>query len=192
MPNRFRAPLPPLVAAALLACATVFAPAAHAAALKVDPAASTVTATFKQLNVPVEARFKRFTARIDFDPAAPAASKAAVDMDVTSFDLGDADYNREVMKTEWFDAARHPTATFVSRSIKPAAGNRYDVAGTLTIKGKSADVQFPITLTKQGAREVFDGTLPVKRLTYDIGTGEWKDTSVVADEVLIKFHIVAQ
>ncbi|HTH45030.1 MAG TPA: polyisoprenoid-binding protein, partial [Oxalicibacterium sp.] len=28
-------------------------------------------------------------------------------------------------------------------------------------------------------------------LSYNIGEGEWKDTSMVADEVLIKFRIVA-
>ncbi|MGV7247295.1 YceI family protein, partial [Caballeronia sp. M23-90] len=26
---------------------------------------------------------------------------------------------------------------------------------------------------------------------FDVGSGEWKDTSVVADEVVIKFHLVA-
>lgn len=26
---------------------------------------------------------------------------------------------------------------------------------------------------------------------YNIGTGEWKDTSIVADDVQIKFHVVA-
>ncbi len=37
----------------------------------------------------------------------------------------------------------------------------------------------------------FDGVLPIKRSTFNIGTGEWKDTSIVADEVQIKFHLVA-
>jgi polyisoprenoid-binding protein YceI len=32
--------------------------------------------------------------------------------------------------------------------------------------------------------------LPIKRLTFNIGDGEWKDTSVVADEVVIKFRVV--
>ena len=36
-----------------------------------------------------------------------------------------------------------------------------------------------------------DGVLPIKRTTFNIGDGEWKDTSVVADEVQIKFHVVA-
>jgi polyisoprenoid-binding protein YceI len=49
----------------------------------------------------------------------------------------------------------------------------------------------PVTITQQGATQTFDGSLSIKRTQYDIGTGEWKDTSVVADEVMIKFHLVA-
>jgi polyisoprenoid-binding protein YceI len=49
----------------------------------------------------------------------------------------------------------------------------------------------PVTVTKQGAAQVYDGAVTVKRSQFDIGTGEWKDTSVVADDVTIKFHIVA-
>lgn len=169
---------------------------AVAAVLKVDPAKSTVSATFKQLGVPVEAKFNRFVAQIDFNPSAPETSKASVEMDVTSFDLGDPDYNREVLKKDWFNAAQFPKATFVSRSIKPSAGapagTRYDVAGPLTIKGKTTDVQFPMTLKKDGAQQVFEGTLPIKRLAYNIGEGEWKDTSIVHDEVLVKIRIAAQ
>jgi len=169
--------------------------AAHAAPLKIDAAKSSVSATFKQLNVPVEAKFKKFTAQIDFNSARPETSKASVDMEVTSFDLGDAEYNKEVMKKEWFNAAQFPKASFVSRSIKPAAGapvgTRYDVIGTLTIKGKTNDVQFPITMKKDGALQLFEGTLPIKRLAYNIGEGDWKDTSMVADEVLIKFRLAA-
>ena len=48
----------------------------------------------------------------------------------------------------------------------------------------------PVTVTQQGATQTFDGTLPIKRSQFDIGSGEWKDTSVVADEVSIKFHLV--
>ncbi|MFL9924338.1 YceI family protein [Herbaspirillum lusitanum] len=170
--------------------------AAFAAPLKVDAAKSTVGATFKQLNVPVDAKLKKFSAVIDFDAAKPESSKASVDIDVASFDLGDAEYNKEVQKKEWFNAAQFPKATFVTSSIKPsagaAAGTKYDVAGKLTIKGKSTDVSFPLTVKKEGATQVFDGTLPIKRLTYNIGEGEWKDTSMVADEVSIKFHFVAQ
>ncbi len=170
------------------------ASSAIAAPLKVDTGKSTVSAVFKQLNVPVEAKFKKFTAQIDFDSAKPDAAKAGVDIDIASFDLGDAEYNKEVLKKEWFNAAQFPKASFVSSSIKAAAGapagTKYDVAGKLTIKGKTADVHFPLAVKKDGGSLVFDGAVPIKRLTFNIGEGEWKDTGMVADEVTIKFHVV--
>ena len=167
--------------------------ASSAAALKTDAAKSSVTITFKQIGVPVDAKFKKFTALIDFDAARPEAAKASVDIDIAGFDLGDAEYNQEVMKKDWFNAVQFPKATFISGAIKPSASGagKYDVTGKLTIKGKSADVSFPLTVTKSGAAQVFDGVLPIKRLTYNIGEGDWKDTSTVADEVVIKFPVVA-
>lgn len=160
------------------------------AALKVDTAKSSVSAVSKQMGVPVEGKFKKFNAQIDFNAAKPEASKANVDIDVASFDLGSAEFNSEVMKKEWFNAAQFPKATFVSTGIKPAAGGKYDVAGKLTVKGKTADVVFPLTVKKEGAAQVFEGALPIKRLAHNIGEGEWKDTSMVADEVVIKFRVV--
>ena len=49
---------------------------------------------------------------------------------------------------------------------------------------------FPLQLKKEGSNQVFDGSLPIKRLAFGIGEGEWKDTGMVADEVVIKFHVV--
>lgn len=161
-----------------------------AAVLKTDSAKSSVAIVFKQLNVPVDAKFKKFNAQINFDSNKPETAKVSVDIDVSSFDLGDPDYNKEVLKKEWFNAAQFPQASFVASSIKPAAGGTFSVSGKLSIKGKTSDVQFPLTVKKEGNTQIFDGALPIKRLTYNIGDGEWKDTSMVADEVVIKFHVV--
>lgn len=164
---------------------------AGAAALKADPAKSTVSATFKQMNVPIESKFKKFTATIDYDAAKPDASKATVEVETASLDMGDPDYNKEVAKKEWFNAAQFPKATFVSSSIKAAGAAKLTVTGKLTVKGKTTDVTFPLTVKTEGGKQVFDGALPIKRLAYNIGEGEWKDTSMVADEVVLKFHVVA-
>lgn len=175
----------------LLAAALMSGAAAHAVPLKTDLAKSSVSATFKQMNVPVEARFKTFTAQIDYDAAKPEAAKATVDIGTASMDLGDPEYNREVAKKEWFNTAQFPKATFVSTSIKPAGTDKLNVAGKLTIKGKTANVAFPLTVKAAGKQQVFEGQLPIKRLAFNIGEGEWKDTSMVADEVVIKFRVTA-
>jgi polyisoprenoid-binding protein YceI len=70
-----------------------------------------------------------------------------------------------------------------------AGAGKLTVTGKLTIKGKAADVTFPLTVKADGGKQVFEGALPIKRLAYNIGEGEWKDTSMVADDVTIKFHV---
>jgi polyisoprenoid-binding protein YceI len=164
---------------------------AAAVPLKTDTAKSSVTATFKQMGVPVEAKFKQFTAQIDYDAAKPAASKATVEIHTASFDLGDPEYNKEVTKKEWFNAAQFPKASFVSSAITPAGAGKLNVVGKLTLKGRSADVSFPLAVKTEAGKQVFEGQLPIKRLAFNIGEGEWKDTSMVADEVVIKFRVAA-
>ncbi|HEX3379881.1 MAG TPA: YceI family protein [Paraburkholderia sp.] len=175
----------------LAAFAAASLTASGAALAQVDVAKSSVTATSKQMNVPVEGKFGKFTAQLSFDPAKPAAGSAQIDIDVASYDLGDESYNEQVRGKDWFDAKTWPSATFVSSAIAPAGGNQFKVTGKLTIKGKSETVVVPVTVSQQGGAQIFDGALPIKRSQFDVGTGEWKDTSVVADEVVIKFHIVA-
>ena len=160
---------------------------AHA---QMDASKSTVIATSKQMNVPVDGTFRKFTAQLVFDPTTPTAGSARLTIDTASYDLGDESYNQQVRGKDWFDTAQFPNATFVSSAIAPAGGNQFKVSGKLTIKGKSENVTLPVTVLQQGATQTFDGILPIRRSQFDIGTGQWKDTSVVADEVLIKFHII--
>lgn len=169
-------------AAALLAGGAVHA--------QLDTAKSTLVAVSRQMNVGVQGSFTKFSAQVDFDPAKPAGGSARITVDMSSYDLGDATYNDSVRGPEWFDAKAFPQATFISTSIVPTGPNQYSVNGNLTIKAHTQSVAVPVVLTQQGATQIFDGTLPIHRLAFDIGTGEWKDTSTVADEVLIKFHLV--
>ena len=176
----------------ILATAITLAIALPALAVitKLDTSKSTVSIVFKQMNVPVDAKFKKFTANIDYDSAKPESSKATMDIDVSSFDLGDPEYNQEVLKKEWFNAAQFPKASFISTSMKMGADGKLNVVGNLSIKGKTIVTSFPLQLKKEGSNQVFDGSLPIKRLAFSIGEGEWKDTGMVADEVVIKFHVV--
>ncbi|UGQ46003.1 YceI family protein [Massilia endophytica] len=166
--------------------------AAGAAVLKTDPAKTSVSAVFKQMNVPVESKFKKHAIVIDYNAAKPETSKVTVDVETASLDLGEAEMNREVAKKDWFNSAQFPKASFVSSAIKSAGPGKLNVSGKLTIKGKSADVNFPVTVKTEGGMQVFDGAVPIKRLAFNVGEGEWKDTGMVADEVTIKFHVVGQ
>ncbi len=44
---------------------------------------------------------------------------------------------------------------------------------------------------RRRANGVFDGGFVLKHMDYNIGEGPWADVSAVANEIEIKFHVVA-
>ncbi len=153
---------------------------------------STVTFGYKQMGVAGEGRFRRFSAQVAFDPAKPANAKAYIGIDLSSIDTGLKDADEEMQGSLWFNTKVFPVATFVSTGVQALGGNRYQLNGTLSIKGKALDMSVPVTFQPQDAGGAFDGALAIKRLAFAVGEGEWADTAAVADEVQIKFHFVVQ
>jgi polyisoprenoid-binding protein YceI len=177
--------------ATAVAAIALVAQAAHAVPLTVLYDKSRITCVSRQEKVPVEAQFKTFTAQIAFDPARPEAGKVQIDIDVASFDIGFAEYNDDAKGPNWFDARKFPQARFVSTSLRALGSGRFEARGPLTIKGRTAEAVAPFTYRVDGGTGVFEGSFPIRRLQYNIGDGVWRDTDTIADEVLIKFRIVA-
>lgn len=152
---------------------------------------SAVSFVYRQMNVPVEGSFKRFKGELSFDPARPEAAKTTIEIDLASIDAGSAEANEEVAGRLWFDARNHPVARFVSTSVKPLGGNRFEVAGKMSIKGRTLDAKTPATFRQAGNSGVFEGAFVLKRADYGIGEGMWADFGTVANEVHIKFRMTA-
>jgi polyisoprenoid-binding protein YceI len=165
-----------------------FSLCAAASDANVDVGRSSLIATFRQDNVPVDAPFRRFTGRILYDPANVSAATAALDVETGSLDIGDESYNAEIRKTSWFDSKTFPTATFRSKTITAISADTLECVGTLTIKAKSQTVKLLVRIKKIPTGIAFDGTLEVSRKIFGIGSADWDD--VLEDKVIIKFHIV--
>lgn len=151
---------------------------------------SRITCVSRQMNVPVEAVFRKFTAQVSFDPARAETAKAAIEIDVGSFDIDNAEANDEARGKAWFDARNFPKATFTATAVKALGGGRYEARGPLTIKGKTVEVVTPFTYRDAPGGGMIDGNFSVKRLQFNIGEGAWKDTDTVADEVQIRYQLL--
>ncbi len=160
---------------------------------KLIPAQSEIAFVSKQMGVPVDGHFKRFDAQIAFDPAKPDAGKVAFTIDIASISLGSPESEAELPKATWFNTAKFPQATFQSSSIKALGAGKFEVSGKLGIKGNVRDVVVPLTITQTGApgapTTTAAGSFTIKRLAFKIGEGEWADTSMVADDVQVKFKL---
>ena len=152
---------------------------------------STLTFAYKQMGVPMEGKFRKLAAHIAFDPAKLSAAQAQIEVNPADIDTGLNDADTEVLGKLWFNARVFPSVRFVATGVKALGSNRYEALGKLTLKGKTQDVSAIFTFKPEGAAGVFDGAFTLKRLDYAIGEGEWTDVSAVANEVQVKFHIVA-
>lgn len=174
-------------AAALLL--TMAAVSGASAQQKLAAAQSEIAFTSRQMGVPVDGKFTRFDAQLTFDPKKPETSKVAFTVDLTSVAIGSAEVETELAKPGWFDTKKQPQATFQSSAFKPAGAGKFEVSGKLSIKGQAQDVVVPVTVQQSGSNATATGTFTLKRLAYKIGDGEWNDTSIVADEVQVRFKL---
>lgn len=156
---------------------------------KLLPAQSDIGFTFKQMGVPVDGRFKKFDAQINFDTAKLATSAVSFTVDIASATLGTPEIDAELPKAPWFNTAKFPQATFASSAFKSLGVGKYEVSGKLSVKGQSQNVVVPLTMTQAGTTTTAVGVFPIKRLAFKIGENEWADTSMVADDVQVKFKL---
>ncbi len=160
---------------------------------KLIPAQSSLVFVSKQLGVPVEGQFKKFEADVAINPAKPQASRIVMRVDMNSASLGAPEADVELPKPVWFNVPKFPQAVFESTTVNNLGGGKWEVAGKLSIKGISREVVVPVVLTQTGTSPnvvtVAQGSMSLKRLTYKIGENEWADTSMVADDVQVKFKL---
>lgn len=176
-----------LLSATVLTCSVQAAPYQS-----IVPTKSNITFQFKQMGVSADGRFKKFAAQVNFDPAKAEQGKASFEVDLASVDTGSGEADQEVVTKSWFNTATFPKAQFVSKQIKSTAPNQYEVLGTLSIKGQSREVKFPMKHTPQGKDGVLTGGFTLKRADYNIGEGMWAKFDVVANDIQVNFSITAQ
>lgn len=147
--------------------------------------------TYQQMGVKMDGKFRKFASQLAFDPAKPTAARATIDVELASVDAGSSEADQEAVGKSWFNVKGFPSARFVSGAVRDLGGNRYEVAGKLTIKGQTRDLVVPATFSTKGNVGVFDGSFTIRRGDFAIGEGAWAKFDVIANDVLVKFHIAA-
>jgi len=170
-------------------CLLALTAALPASAQRLVPAQSEVAFTSRQMGVPVNGTFRRFDAQVTFDPKRPEVGRVALTIDTGSASFGAPETDAEMPKAAWFDVAKFPQARFESSAIKGLGAGRYEVAGKLTIKGQARDIVVPVMLAAAGPNTLASGSFTLKRLDFKIGEGEWSDTSLVANDVQVRFKL---
>jgi len=157
---------------------------------RVNTSASQISFTYQQMGSRMYGTFGRFEAALDLDTNNLSNARTTLHIDLSSIDAGSEDANAELVKPAWFDTEKFPLAVFESRRFTQVAEHRYQVAGQLTLKGITREVEVPVELKPGNAIGIFDGELVLNREEFGLGAGEWAD-SVVSRDINIKFRVVA-
>ena len=187
----------PRLAAATFAAAFVtmlaLAPPARAAgAWATDPARSRLAFVATQAGGEFGGQFRRFSADIAFDPGDLPGSRFQVTIDTASVDTQEETRDQALVGDDFFASGRWPTATFDATRFTALPDGRYNARGRLTIRGIGRDVNVRFTFKPEadGRGAILEGGTTIRRLDFDVGQGEWRDTKWVGNDVRIEFELV--
>lgn len=130
---------------AVAAAATLTAGAAQAANYAIDPTHTFVTFEIGHFGTTTNrARFDKKQGAVEFDRAAKTG-KVEITIDTTSVNSGTPAFDKHLQSADLFDAAKYPTIKFVSDKLVFNGDKVSEVAGQLTLLGKTAPVTLKAT-----------------------------------------------
>ncbi len=139
----------------------------------------------------IRGQFNDFTVSISFDENDLEKSSLSCEIKTASIDTHIAKRDEHLRSADFFDAEKYPLITFQSTAIKAKGKGRYDVRGTLHVKGERHDVVFPLVLAGMKRhpampdKEVigFNGVLDIDRLAFHIGDGTFYKMGMLGKDV---------
>jgi polyisoprenoid-binding protein YceI len=166
---------------------------------QIDKAHSEATFQVRHLLTKVRGRFSDFRGTIQFDEAAPARSSVEFTVQAASIDTSEPDRDKHLRSADFFDVEKFPTLTFTSESVAPHGSERFDVNGTLTIRGTAKDLTIPVTYLGAARdpwgneRAAFEAEVTINRKDFGLNWNAALETGgfLVGDEVRISLSIQA-
>ncbi len=132
----------PLLALAIAAALSAGAAQAQTASYAIDPTHTFATFEIDHFGASVNrARFDKKEGTVEFDKTAKTG-KVELTLQIGSVNSGTAPFDKHLQSADIFDAAQFPTAKFVGDKFTFSGDKVTEVAGNLTLKGKTQPIVF--------------------------------------------------
>ena len=111
----------------------------------IDPAHSTAGFKVRHLMVSnVRGEFSGISGTVVIDHGNPANTKIETAIDVSTIHTRDEKRDEHLKSADFFDAAKFPTITFVSKKIEKAGEGEWKVTGDLTLHGVTKTIALDV------------------------------------------------
>lgn len=133
--------------------------------------------------------FEDFDARILFDAGNLRDSDFTVTVVMASADTGITDQDMELKGPNLFDVEQYPEAQFHASQFRHIDAEHFEAVGNLTIRDQTHQITLPFSFSPSGTTAILTGEVPISRLDYGVGQGEWAGTEWIAEEVIVDFSL---
>lgn len=157
---------------------------------QIDYSQSFIKFSGDQAGAPFTGEWQQWQANIKFDVNDLAASVFDVRIDIASVASGDKDRDEHIVSPDFFDQQQFAHAQFQARSFRTTASG-FIADGQLTMKGITKPIAFKFTVEDTDSGRVLMGTADVDRLAWNIGVGDWEDTTWVGQQVTVDVKVVS-
>lgn len=132
---------------------------ALASTWKIDQDHSNVGFSVKHLMVSnVKGSFARFSGMVDLDDRDITASRVSATIDASSINTNVQKRDDHLRGADFFDVAKYPNITFVSKKWSRTADGRLKVTGNLTMHGTTRDVVLNVDPFSREIRDAWGKT----------------------------------
>ena len=136
-------------------------------------------------------KFNEFDGFVSLDLSNQNNNKALINVRVDSLDINYKRYKDLVLSEIFFDSNKFPLGLIDTNNFKfNYKDNMINLIGELTIKGKSQNIPIDIEVIKLASELVqVKSEISFSRNDFEIGTGNWKNTTILKDKIKIKANI---
>ena len=136
-------------------------------------------------------KFNTFDGFVSLDLSNQNNNKALLNVDIKSLEFNYKKYKNLVLSEVFFDATRFPLGLIDTNNFKfNYEDNKISLIGELTIKGRSQRLPFDIEIIQLTSELVqVKSDISFSRNKFNIGTGKWKNTTILKDEIKIRANI---
>lgn len=119
-------------------------------------------------------RFNEFSGNFSYDAAKLEASKISVTIDTSSVDSNHAERDKHLRSKDFFNTEVNSQAKFVSTGVQNIDGDKFDLAGNLTLNGVTKAIVIKVVKVGEGKdpwggyRVGFSGEISLKMKDYGI------------------------
>ncbi len=166
-----------------------------AADYDIDPAHTSIAFKVKHLGIStVTGRFDKFSGTVSLDGKDLKTLKTSATIEAASVNTGVEKRDAHLRNADFFDTAKFPQLTFVSKEVKDIAGDKCKLVGDLTMHGVTKSVtlegEFGGTSSAFGAPRIgFSASTTVKRSEFGITGGN--AGAVIGEDIKITLEIEA-